>query len=342
MDSKNRVVSLFTGAGGMDIGFHKAGFHTIWANDIDPYAVETFNNYVGKSVASCGDLTRLSVPDSGSAELVIGGPPCQGFSVAGKMDPNDPRSQLVWDFLKVVDRVKPKAFVMENVKALAINKRFKDVRDGLIKKAQELGYETELHVLNSADFGVPQKRERMFLIGIRGGGKLSIEPTTAETPVSVRSILEQLPKVGTEENNALCKAVITPARYPVLRKSPYSGMLFNGQGRPINLSKPSQTLPASMGGNRTPIIDQLSLDNPNEISWVEEYHKGLMEGGPTAQVAPTRLRRLTVLEAQAIQTFPLDMKFSGSQSTQFRQIGNAVPCDLAYHVAKAVKKVIAN
>lgn len=340
MNNKNKIVSLFTGAGGMDIGFHKAGFETIWANDIDPYAVETFNNYFKDRIACCGDLTMLNTPDEGSAELVIGGPPCQGFSVAGKMDPNDPRSELVWDFMNVVERIKPKAFVMENVKALAINKKFEKTREGLLKRAKELGYEAQIHLLNSANFGVPQKRERMFLIGILGGGKVKIKPTTPNQLISVSSVLSKLPRVGTEGNDSLCKAVITPAKQPILRKSPYAGMLFNGQGRPINLSQPSQTLPASMGGNRTPIIDQFQLDKITDTSWIEEYHNNLINGISPVQKAPSQLRRLTVLEAQAIQTFPLDMKFTGSQSTQFRQIGNAVPCDLAYHVALAIKEAI--
>src|SRR5687767_7698293 len=115
-------VSLYSGAGGMDHGFVSAGFVPLWANDIDPDACETYARNVGPHIV-CGDVAGLSA--SGALrtrpDLVIGGPPCQGFSVAGHMRPTDPRSQHVWIFLDCVDRMKPGAFVMENVKHLAVN-----------------------------------------------------------------------------------------------------------------------------------------------------------------------------------------------------------------------------
>ena len=112
-------------------------------------------------------------------------------------------------------------------------------------------------------------------------------------------------------------------------------MLFNGQGRPINLDGAAPTLPASMGGNRTPIIDQCSLET-GKPAWVEEYHAHLMAGGQPVDTVPSRLRRLSVDEAAALQTFPRDMPWYGSQSAIYRQIGNAVPPKLAYHVAVAL------
>ena len=117
-----------------------------------------------------------------------------------------------------------------------------------------------------------------------------------------------------------------------MRKSPYAGMLFNGQGRPLNPARPAITLPASMGGNRTPIIDEEALAGSD--SWVVTYHGRLSRGEAPADEAPSRLRRLTVEEAAALQTFPPGYRFDGKQSAQYRQIGNAVPPRLAYHVAK--------
>ena len=110
---------------------------------------------------------------------------------------------------------------------------------------------------------------------------------------------------------------------------------FNGQGRPLDLDKPSSTLPASMGGNRTPIIDQEQLDSGAE-PWIREYHSRLMRGRPPLKKVPKRLRRLTVDEAAAIQTFPHDLEWAGPQSAQFRQIGNAVPPILAKAVATSL------
>ena len=153
----------------------------------------------------------------------------------------------------------------------------------------------------------------------------------------LREILIPLGRPGTENNNRVCNAKITLAAKPVLRKSPYAGMLFNGQGRPLNPDGWASTLPASMGGNRTPIIDNNHLYFGAE-SWVENYHRHLMAGGNPYGMydAPSYLRRLTIDEAALLQTFPTDYVFCGPSSKVYSQIGNAVPCDLAYVVAKSV------
>lgn len=114
-------------------------------------------------------------------------------------------------------------------------------------------------------------------------------------------------------------------------------MLFNGQGRPLDLDRPAPTLPASMGGNRTPIIDQQQLIKGGE-SWVVDYHAHLMAGGTPHRSIPERLRRLSVEESTALQTFPKGMHWAGKQSSQYRQIGNAVPPLLAFHVAAALRR----
>jgi len=333
------VVSLYSGAGGLDLGFQRAGFAITWANDIDPSAVETNNKLLGHHVAVAGDLRQQEIPGRGSAVVVVGGPPCQGFSVAGRMDPDDPRSRHVWDFFAVVDRIRPRAYVMENVTALALNKRWTVLRDGLIDQSVKLGYTTQLLLLNASHFGVPQARERMFLIGTKSTPLVVPLPTTVDDPPAVRSALESLPDYGQPGNDSICVAKVTPARKPVLRRSPFAGMLFNGQGRPLDLDRPAPTLPASMGGNRTPIVDQEQLKSGAE-PWVVEYHAHLLGGGSPRKVAPPRLRRLTVEEAAAIQTFPNGTYWSGPQSAQYRQIGNAVPPDLAGHVARALARAL--
>lgn len=342
-----KAVSLFSGAGGMDVGFRDAGFDIVWANDIDKDACETYRHNHGPHVHH-GDLDELmpQLAELGQTQnlaCLFGGPPCQGFSVAGKMDAHDPRSKLVWSYMEALQRTMPASFVMENVKALAVLEKFRDVREGLFKEAIKLGYNVELVVLNSKDFGVPQARERMFLVGFKGRPnyfKSAIEEEKRKPP-KLRDVLLTVGKIGSESNNRICKAKITAAASPVLRKSPYAGMLFNGQGRPLNLEGHAATLPASMGGNRTPIIDDQALYE-NNTPWVEEYHASLMEGGAPIdwQSVPSRLRRLTVDEAIAIQTFPKDYNFVGPQSSVFKQIGNAVPCGLAAAVARAVHKLL--
>lgn len=340
---KPTFVSLYTGAGGLDLGFIAAGFEPIFSNDIAYDAMQTYSATMQilekqgilrrPHEIVTNDIRKVEIlPARNSADLVIGGPPCQGFSVAGKMDPNDPRSRHVFDFLAMVERVQPKAFVMENVKALAVNKRWHKIIDNICKQASELGYDVSLNVLNAAHYGVPQARERMILIGTKQG--VCPKPKELEeTCPTVRDTLKSLPPLGSPGNSLICKAKITAAIKPVLRQSPWAGMLFNGQGRPMNLDMPAPTLPASMGGNRTPIVDQESLEH-NKDSWVCEYHKKLMNGGPVAKTVPNRLRRISVNEAAALQTFPVNMPWFGAQSSIYRQIGNAVPPLLAYHVAK--------
>jgi DNA (cytosine-5)-methyltransferase 1 len=337
-----KCVSLYTGCGGLDLGFHQAGFSTVWANDIDPHALETYTNELRRRGVRlpqihCGDISNLPLPEKGCAEVVIGGPPCQGFSVAGRMDPNDPRSRQVWEYFRVVENVQPQAFVMENVKALAANSRWKGTMQSLQTKGEELGYDTRLMILNAADYGVAQFRERMFLVGIRG--KVMPVPKGNKLRKTVRQALEGLPAFGEKGNDLICKAIVTAAKSPVLRKSPFAGMLFNGQGRPIDLDDAAPTLPASMGGNRTPIIDQKSLE-AGAKPWVAEYHAHLMSGGKAASKVPMRLRRLTVQEAACLQGFPIGMTFAGSQCAKFRQIGNSVPPALSEAVANALKTAL--
>lgn len=343
-----KAISLFTGAGGMDVGFQRAGFDVVWANELMPHAAATYAQNHAEGVMHVGDLNTLmdELPKS-DIFCVFGGPPCQGFSVAGKMDLEDERSQLVYSFMNVVERVLPTVFVMENVKALASLAKFAHVREELVRRAQKLGYEGKFHLLNAKDFGVPQARERVFFIGFKKTSGMRFDAAYFErykcAPPSVRDILTRIGRAGTPENPLTCKAKITLAERPIMRKSPYAGMMFNGLGRPMNTDGVSCTLPASMGGNKTPVVDEAHV-YLNQPSWIEWYHARLRNGEPPLGMndAPESLRRLTLREAAAIQTFPEDYKFAGPTSSQYTQIGNAVPCQLAYAVAASVMDAINN
>ena len=343
------AVSLFTGAGGMDIGFERAGVKTVFANELMKEAAETYNaNHPGNVMVN-DDINNVIdlLEEFEGVDFVFGGPPCQGFSVAGKMDPDDERSKLIFTFLDVVEKVQPKAFVMENVKALGILEKWEPIRKKYLERAQGLGYNCIPIILNATEYGVSQKRERVFFIGIRGNRdpffeyhmRNLIEQQKQKAPV-VKELLKSLGRAGTEMNPDTCTAKITFATRPIMRKSPYAGMYFNGQGRPIDVDGYANTLPASMGGNKTPFIDEEYLYGEAESDWVVEYHKGLMDGTivPEFKDAPERLRRITINEAARIQSFPDDYVFCGNKGKIYTQIGNAVPCKLAEVVAKAVIK----
>lgn len=345
--SEITAVSLFTGAGGMDIGFESAGIKILCANELNKDACDTYAmNYPNVNLIR-GDLTQHmdELKKYEGVDLVFGGPPCQGFSVAGKMDPNDERSQLIWCFLDVVEMLHPKVFVMENVKALATLEKWESVRQRYMQRVSEMGYKCQYWVLNASDYGVPQNRERVIFVGTLESHDFTVFENALgkqrRSPQTLRELFHSLPEIGSVENPHTCTARITLAGSPVMRKSPYAGMIFNGMGRPLNLDGVSATLPASMGGNKTPIIDEELLRNPAAEDWVKAYHGKLWRKEIQAEFgpAPERLRRISIVESAAIQTFPRNYEFCGSKSAIYTQIGNAVPCRLAQAVATAVADV---
>lgn len=343
-----KAVSLFSGAGGLDIGFENAGYEIVFANDINSDSAQTWQaNHPGReTVMRCGNILEQidSFKPNGNVDVVIGGPPCQGFSIAGKMDIHDPRNKMVNVFLDIVELAKPKAFLMENVKALAISKRWESVRLSALSRAKAIGYDVELDVYCASDYGVSENRERMFMVGVRNGEghasdfSMYLKDQQEQAPI-LRDVLRSVGKFGTPVNPDTCTAKVTIAKTPVRRRSAYSGMLVNGAGRPMRLDGYSQTLTASMGGNNTPIVDENALRDSRQTNWFETL-KCRIEAGEDAStiIVPESVRRLTLKEAAAVQTFPNGYHFTGSYCSQYRQIGNAVPCRLAEHAAIAMRK----
>ena len=271
MNQALTAVSLFTGAGGMDIGFEKAGVNVIFANELMKEAAETYKaNHPGRTIVN-DDINNVieKMNNYEGTDLVFGGPPCQGFSVAGKMDPDDARSKLIFTFLDVVERVKPRAFVMENVKALGFLDKWEPVRKKYLERASRLGYHCSPFILNATEYGVSQKRERVFFIGIKNNQDVFfeyhmndlLEQQKTEAP-TIRALLKSLGPAGTEKNPNTCTAKITFATNPIMRKSPYSGMYFNGQGRPINIDE-RDNLVKLLKERNIATIDKLIITHPH-------------------------------------------------------------------------------
>ena len=345
------AISLFTGAGGMDVGFERAGTRILLANEIDSKAAETYKANHPDANIIVDDINNIwgELDQYKGVDIVFGGPPCQGFSVIGKMNPNDERSQLIWSFLHAVEIVQPKAFVMENVKALATINKWSGTKTAFINKANELGYFCVPFVINAAEYGTPQKRERVFFIGVKGNHdftdelQILITAQKRKAPV-IRELFKDLGPAGTEKNPKTCNAKITFAVKPVMRRIPYDCLMFNGIGRPIDPDGYSRTITASMGGNMTLIVDEVYLQDPQADNWIQEYYDKLVSGEviPKFEEAPPRLRRLTINETRRLQTFPDDYHFCGAKTNVYKQIGNAVPCEMAKTVAKAVIEYIGN
>lgn len=341
------AISLFSGAGGMDVGFHQAGFNTVLACEMNRDACATFRmNNLGPMHE--GDV-RAVLPTlrAGQAKLVFGGPPCQGISVAGKMDPQDPRSGLIDSFLDAVEAVAPAAFVIENVDALLSVAKWRPRLHSIMERAGRMGFGFHGLVLNSADFGVPQARKRFFGIGMMGVSDEELAAILTASldrlrtdPVPASSVFFRLGPQGSERNPATSRAAITFSKNPVMRRTAYAGMLFNGAGRPIDPSRPAPTMTASAGGNKTHIVDEEQVFGSG-ASFCESYHGHLAGGGPSGALAlPPTLRRLTIAESAAFQGFPDGFAFAGKNSSVYRQIGNAVPVGLARAVATAVAEAM--
>ena len=336
MKPKVRAISLFSGAGGMDLGFRQAGVKVIWANDFNMAACETYRTNFGDEIRY-GPITDFDYGCLPDCDLVFGGPPCQGFSVAGKMDPDDPRSQLVFEFQKVVEAKRPRCFVMENVAALGRLAKFSAVRERLLEGYRRMGYDVKFKILDSQYYLTPQRRERLIMIGTTSRAHMVMFPRPNTTFITSRDVLKKFGEPGSNENQGVCEARISCAKNPVLRSSPYAGMLFNGLGRPIDLDRPCQTLPASMGGNKTPIVDTRRLRDPASPDWIKRVHARAMRGEDISRLKiPPFVRRITVSEAAALQGFPPDFRFCGSKGERYKQIGNSVPPPFARAIAECV------
>jgi DNA (cytosine-5)-methyltransferase 1 len=240
---------------------------------------------------------------------------------------------MVPEFVRVVDQARPKAFLMENVAGLT-SAKFNAYLEERVRELYDLGYVVFSRVLTASDYGVAQNRQRLFLVGIRADAQRQIfaypEPThglaTGKKYVTVRQALKGTP--SDTPNNAR----VVYCKNPILRASPFAGMMFNGKGRPLDHDGVAHTIPASAGGNRTHIVDPLGV--------IKEYHAELRAGKPPRKGELTEVRRLTVRESARLQSFPDSFEFTGPQSSRYSQVGNAVPPQLARVVAESVARAI--
>lgn len=317
-------IDLFCGAGGLSLGLKNAGFRSLFSVDNDPAAGLTYRQNFPEVPLFDGDVKKVDFSDwKGKIDIVAGGPPCQPFSVAGSQKSFEDARDMLPQFIRAVSEIRPKGFLMENVAGLA-STRHKDYLARTIDSLSAIGYKVHAKILDSADYGVPQHRRRLFLVGLTDGDfEFPMETHGPKARKDYMTAAEALAACPRDEPN---RAVVTYARNPVLRPSPWAGMLVNGGGRPVNLAKPSQTIPASAGGNRTHILDNEGV--------LLEYHEQLLNGGKIRTGQVGRVRRLTVRESARLQTFPDNFEFIGKRSSQYRQVGNAVPPGLAEAVAQ--------
>jgi len=299
-----KVVSLFSGAGGFDLGFLQAGHTIVWANDLYSDAVETYRNNIGNHIVEDDIHNILSeiIPD---CDLVIGGFPCQGFSVANtKRTVTDRRNKLYKQMIRVINDKKPLFFIAENVKGLLTLAKGSVIKI-ITEEFTAIGYKVKYQLLNAADYGVPQLRQRVIIVGVRND--IGFEYTFPQKQynkdgtgglkrwVSVKDALQNLPDPDNPNvltNHDYSKYKITINKYLGHR-------LIDGD-------KPAPTVTA----------------------------RGDERGGVVVLPHYNNQRRMSCRELATIQSFPLDFTFYGARSSVYRQIANAVPPLLAFTVAK--------
>ncbi|MFF7291051.1 DNA cytosine methyltransferase [Microbacterium sp. NPDC008134] len=305
-DQRMRYVSLFSGGGGLDLGFEEAGWEPVVCVDNDPVATDTLRFNRPSWNVLTEDIRSFDARPYAGADAVVGGPPCQGFSTAGKGDPTDPRNFLWREYMRVVSEVQPRAVVLENVSALT-HRRNGDHLSGIMDELERQGYSFSYGVLNAADYGVPQQRRRLIVIGVKEGTASLPPATTADSHPTVWSALNDLAHLP--DSVDLNHVANSHAAHVVERWSKLSAGESDPNYRRARLDpdRPSVTIRA--GGGYGPNGDHL--------------------GGFHPPIHPTLPRQLTVREAARLQTFPDSWRLRGPKTIQGRQIGNAVPVRLA-------------
>lgn len=310
---KPRILSLFTGCGGLDLGFEQAGFSTVQCVEWDHEACKTLRQNRPDWPLHEGDIRDYSASGR-SAHGVIGGPPCQGFSPAGKGNPDDPRNKLWQEYFRIVREVNAQFIVLENVPGLLIAKN-RPHFDALVEAFEGLGYVITFGILNAADFGVPQNRRRLILTGGRGF-PIPLPQPSGEPRLTVRAaISDLLTSTSAPNHQPPDHAAHVVERWARLAE----GETDPGYRRArLHADRPSTTLRA--GGGYGPRGDHLAGFHP-----------------PIHYSLP---RQLTVRESARLQGFPDSWVLMGSKTAQGRQVGNAVPPPLARAIAGAVREAM--
>lgn len=319
------IIDLFSGPGGLSLGLKRAGYRILANVEINRDAMETYTSHDADATHYNEDVRGVSFEKfKGAADLVVGGPPCQPFSIGGLRKAQADKRDMIPEFIRCLKECQPAAFIMENVPGL-IQKRTRPYFDWALSQLSACGFRLNWAVLNSADYGVPQKRKRLFVLGSR---TMQLRfPSATHGPGTGNRYLSAFDVLGDEPIGEAPNCPVKFARYPDLRPSPYAGHIYNGGGRPIDPNGPCHTILASAGGYKTHWFDTLNV--------APKYHAHLKAGGNPREGEVPGARRMSVEESALVQTFPPGMRFAGRRSSQYTQVGDAVPPDLAFVVGRS-------
>lgn len=343
--NKLRVLDLFCGCGGLSQGFLEAGYDVVLGVDNWQDAIDTFKKNHVNSNAIVADLfveTPKSLSDKTACkyvDVIIGGPPCQGFSIAGKRIINDERNQLYKSFVAFVRFYKPKAFLMENVPNI-VSMGLGAIKDNIVKDFESLGYKVVYKVLMASDYGVPQNRRRAFFIGLQNENEFEFPEQLLASKINSYQAISDLPEKG----------LIDGANYPLDIQSDYqknirlkSKGVFNHQIS--NHSEQTVTLIAMVpdGGNYKDLPKDLQDTRRVNIAWTRlnsQKPSFTIDTGHRHHFHYKFNRIPTVRESARIQSFSDDFIFTGSKTSQYKQVGNAVPPLLAKVLAEKLKEFL--
>lgn len=336
-------IDLFCGCGGLSLGFEKAGINVLVGIDAWKDAITTFNYNHKNSKGICADLSTLEPKEiekelnGKSVDLIIGGPPCQGFSVAGKRIVDDVRNKLYKNFVRFVEYYKPQAFIMENVpNILSIGGGI--VRDSIVKDFSDLGYKVVYQVLTASNYGTPQNRRRAVFVGFKNGFEFKFPEKIVEKLITSSEALSDLPENSLEDG----------APYPIASKCDYQKLMRCNSDKVYNHqitehSERTKEIIALVpdGGNYKNLPEELQQTRKVHIAWTRlnsQKPSFTIDTGHRHHFHYKWDRIPTVRESARIQSFPDDFIFLGTKTSQYKQVGNAVPPLMAEAIAKKIKE----
>lgn len=312
------LISFFSGGGGLDLGFHKAGFNTIYANEYDKQIAKSYKNYFKDVFLDTRSISKIKKEDLPFCDGIIGGPPCQSWSVAGsKRGADDPRGKLFFDYINIIDHLKPKFFLAENVPGI-LSPKNRQSFDDIISKFNQAGYDVFWQKMNASDYGVAQDRQRVIIVGFLKSLHIKFNfPDPIKPKKTLKDVIFDLKDLSfdSEFNHEISNTGFSP--------------MFLSRNRVRNWNEASFTILAS--DRHIPI-------HPQAPKMVSTGHKDKMS---FVKGSEHLYRRLTVRECARIQGFPDDYNFIYNHPRiGYKIIGNAVPIELAYQVAKKIKEFL--
>lgn len=335
-------IDLFSGCGGMSLGFELAGFKSLLAIDSWEDALVTYKSNRNIARTLCADIESIDVQalkqdyfDSSSVDLIIGGPPCQGFSIAGKRVVDDERNALYKSFVRFVDVFRPKAFVMENVPNILSMANGK-IKDAIIEEFSELGYKVECKILLAADYGVPQNRRRAFFVGLLNGKSFKFPEKSIDQPVTAGEALSDLGKDSMVDGTSY--SIQAQSSYQKLMRIGSEGV-YNHQITQHNQKTIDTIALVPDGGNYKNLPIELQGTRKVNIAWTRLNSRRpsfTIDTGHNHHFHYEFNRVPTVRESARLQSFPDTFIFKGGKGSQLKQVGNAVPPLLAKAIAQVL------